>query len=229
MNAIRQATLTNTPPTTLTTLTRDIQGVTNSTVGTYVTNNPLASNPTAGVMTLILGQHLIDPNYTYDMESLPLTGGTITTLTKTNIGYATGTGYVNLIGNFTFSGSTQTDSLYYFTECTSDPTSCIAPNLPHVSGTITEIHQSDASGNQFMVITKLNLNEATVEGLIEQGAPTYKIWELIAESNGGLTVWNNGVTISCPSPSGGGSAATLPTLTSAGINIEQSFITNCKP
>ena len=158
------------------------------------------------------------------MQYLALTGGIITTLTKTNIGYATGNGYVNLIGNFTFSGS----SLNYFNNCTSDPTSCIAPDLPNVSGTITEIHQSDAS-NQFMVITKLNLNEATVEGLIEQGAPTYKIWELIAESNGGLTVWNNGVTISCPKPSGGGSAATLPTLTSAGINIEQSFITNCKP
>ena len=237
MNAIRQATLTNTPPTTLTTLTLDIQGVTNSTVGTYVTNNPLASNPTAGVMTLIYGQHLIDANYTYDMESLTsiLTGGLITTLTNSNIGYATSTGeYVNLIGNFTFSGS----SLNYFTNCTSDPTHCVVTELPDVSGTITEIHQSYvASDNQnqpnppviqFMVITKLNLNEATVEGLIEQGAK-YKIWELIAESNGGLTVWNNGITISCPLPSSGGSAATLPTLTSAGINVEQSFITNCKP
>ena len=236
MNAIRQAQISN-PATTLTTLTRDIQGVTNSTVGTYVTNNQLASNPTAGVMTLIYGQHLIDANYTYDMESLTriLTGGLITTLTNSNIGYATSTGeYVNLIGNFTFSGS----SLNYFTNCTSDPTHCVVTELPDVSGTITEIHQSYvASDNQnqpnppviqFMVITKLNLNEATVEGLIKQGA-TYKIWELIAESNGGLTVWNNGITISCPSPSSGGSAATLPTLTSAGINVEQSFITNCKP
>ena len=219
MNSIRQAQIT-TPATTLTSLSTGFKTATSASVSNYINSIPLVSKYSPGKsaqMTVVLS------HYSYDMESLPIVGGTITTLTSTNIGYDSGNaGYVNLIGNFTFSG----DSLDSFNACSQNPSSCIATNLPGVSGTVTEIHQADTNKNQFMVIQNLNINEATLEGLIPQLGSQYKIWQLIVESNSGLTVINNRLPISCPTPSNGGNAATI---TSGGQSIEQQFINKCLP
>lgn len=213
LNSIRQAQIINAATSLSALSTASING----TLGTYITSAHLASNSAAGQMILIIG------NFSYDMQTLPLMSGIITKVTNSEIDYATNaSGKMALIGNFQYSGS----SLTTFNNCSLG--NCGAGNLPGVTGNITSILQKDANDNLVMGITKLNINVATVESLIEQQAPLYKIWQLLAESNGGLLVTNNGVTLSCPTPPSGANVATI-TTTNGNQNIEQLFINRCVP
>ncbi len=227
MNALRQAALSDSSI-SLSSITTGLAAVTSSSqANTFMTSKQIVSNSVPSQMDLA--------SNAYDMGTLPLLSGYITTLTSTQIGYAdpsTGT-YINLIGTFQFSGQSLSNAnayAQYHSDCQqpNPPTNaeCVWVNLPGASGTITAIGQYNSNKQLVMSITKLNISESTFENLFET-SDLFHIWQLILESNGGLLVTNNGTKVTCPPPASGSSIAKSITTSSANQNIESFFVSNC--
>jgi hypothetical protein len=215
MNAIRQAQISN-PATTLTTLTTGLKTATNSTVGAYITNTAqLTSSPNPGQMTLSVSVVVNG----YNMATLPLNGGFPSKISTTQIDYAfIGGDRMAFLGTF--------DNTNHYSCSSNCPVNLDGLG---VTGKITSIQHQDLNGTFIMGIQSLNINMASVASLLSQTSGFYKIWQLIVESNGGLQVTNNRGEIICPAPADPATAIGTITTNTTNVNIEQSFITNCKP
>jgi len=221
MNALRQAALSDSTI-SLSSITTGLAAVTNTTqASTFMTNKQIVSNSVPGQM--ILGSN------SYDMGTLPLLSGYITTLTNTQIGYAdpaTGT-FINLFGTFQFSGQSLSNANAY-SQCILPnrpvDAECVWGNLPGVSGTINAIGHYNSSKQLIMGITQLSISESTFENLFET-SDLFHIWQLILESNGGLLVTNSGTKVTCPPPATG----TAKSITTSAVNqnIESFFVSSC--
>lgn len=218
MNAIRQAQISN-PATTLTTLTTGLTTATNSTVGAYITNTAqLTYSPNPGQMTLSVS--VVASASGYDMNTLPLNGSAPSKISTTQIDYAFfgGGDRMAFLGTF--------DNTNHYSCSSNCPVNLDGLG---VTGKITSIQHQDLNGTFIMGIQSLNINMASVASLLSQTSGFYKIWQLIVESNGGLQVANNGGKIICPAPADPATAIGTITTNTTNVNIEQSFITNCKP
>ena len=204
MNAIRQTQLTN-QNMTLASLTADFEIVVSSAgAQTYINNKQLTSNPNAGEM-LLAASVVVDG---YNMDSLPLRLGIMTAFSNSKIDYAIDSGdKMTLLGTFAMDSNSA------------------------ITGTINTIIQQDVNSNFMMGITKLNINMGSLQRLLnplDLNAPFYKVWQLITQSNGGLSVTNNGAKLICPTLPNINTANTIITTTQ-GVNIDQLFNQNCLP
>jgi len=228
MNAIRQVQITTgTTVTTLTSVTTGLKNTTTSADATsYITNTAgLTSNPSPGKMTIAVS--LVSNGY--DMATIPLVFASRVSTTQIDYNASIGTGdLITLLGNF---NTNNNDCLTDISNTNTCPFNLTGLGI---TGNITRILQDTHDGHLVMDIQSLNINVATVLSFIDQPSGFYKIWKLILESNGGVEVTNNGAKLICPTPADpltpvGTIAVPSSTSNAPSFNIEQSFITNCKP